>query len=139
MSLNTRATKLIQRFSFEMMTSQDRTHVEKMAKGMLFLCWKILPVNERRRFIAHVDFSGDHEFIEFSRRWPDIDDPVLEAAARSWGYVQKHLSGEDRQFGLSVQALLKRRGKPSEKQAAWMKRLYDDWKTSQDFDEGVVE
>lgn len=106
----------------------------------IVLLWDLLPVDLRKKFLAQVDAGYPYDFIRFERRFPDGDEDLqLESAARSWGYVMPTLDGRDRDFGRTVERLIRMRKTPSAKQQKWMLRLYQDWKRSKDLVGEVTE
>ena len=99
-----------------------------LVKGLIVRLWQVLPVSEREAFIGRIGAGYPYDFIEWNKRFPDSNDHELENVARHWGYVLPTLYGDDRLFGRSFEKLILRRKTPSEKQIAWAKRLYADWK-----------
>jgi hypothetical protein len=100
-----------------------------LVKGLIVRLWQVLPVSDREAFISRIGAGYPYDFIEWNKRFPDANDPELENVARHWGYVLPTLYGDDRQFGRSFEKLIRFHRTPSEKQAAWAKRLYSDWKS----------
>lgn len=106
-----------------------------LVKVLTLELWKVLPVEERRKFLSRVWICYPYDFIEWEKRFPDCNDAELENVARHWGYVMPTLSGDDVHFGRSFEKLIRFRKTPSEKQSAWAKRLFSDWKTHRVEDE----
>lgn len=99
-----------------------------LVKALIVNLWRVLPISEREAFIGRIGAGYPYDFIEWEKRFPDINDPALEDVARHWGYVLPTLHDADLQFGRSFEKLIRRRVAPSQKQADWAKRLYSDWK-----------
>lgn len=103
----------------------------KVRKKMLVLVWDGLPSAARDTFIACLDWDHGTAF----KAVPDLS-PALKADAETmmmvvgWRRVCDVLTAEDgvdQKFALSMLAASRRGGwAPSEKQAAYMRRLWDD-------------
>lgn len=109
-------------------TANDKGTQQNLVKKLLVTAWTVLPVEDRRKFLERVWICYPYDFTEWEKRFPDINDPELENVARHWGYVLPTLHGDDVHFGRSFEKLIRFRRTPSEKQAAWAKRLFRDWK-----------
>ena len=119
--------------------SEDRHTQRRAAKALLVTVWGLMPAHERRLFIQRTGLPPNYDFMTFEKRWPELDDPELESAARSWSYVSEGLSKNDLGFAQSVAKLLRQRRKPSDKQIQWMKQLYKNWLTFKDTTGEVIE
>lgn len=109
-------------------TTNSRSVERVLVMKMTLALWRVLPVEKRRDFLRRTECGYPYEFIEWHKRFPDIDDPELENVARNWGMIQPTLYDDDANFGRSFEKLIRFRRTPSEKQIAWAKRLYADWK-----------
>lgn len=101
---------------------------QKLVKVLLVDLWKLLPVEDRQQFKVRVEESYPYDFIDFEKRFPDLNDTYLEVVARHWGYIMPTLEGDNLGFAKSFEKLIRFRKSPSEKQAAYAKSLYAEWK-----------
>ena len=108
--------------------TDNRRTQQNIVKRLILDLWRILPVEHRRKFLGHVAVGYPHDFLEWEKRFPKSDDAQLEEVARHWCYVMTMLDGDDLAFGKSFERLIRLQITPSEKQAAWAKRLYSEWK-----------
>lgn len=125
-----------------LMGATERPVQRDQVLRVMSLCWRMLPAPVRARFLRGIDVQEPFDFIDFEPRWPELADPELERAARHWSYVIRELAGKDLDFAKSIVKLLRQSRKPTDKQAAWMKQLYRQWKSRQldgDVDTQVVE
>ena len=111
-------------------------------KRLMFVVWKMMPREDRIAFRNRLDPDG--VFMSFKPRWPDLDNPQLEDAAREWGFVMAAGSDEEpgyfgplaeREgqdawgFAKSIRKHLKFRDwTPTEKQAAWMIEIHKGYR-----------
>ena len=109
----------------------ERVLVKKMIVGL----WRLMPVEQRHKFLVRVWDYYPYDFTEWDKRFPKIDDPALENVARHWGLIQPTLYDNDARFGVSFERLIRLKISPSQKQADWAKRIYGDWKRFRSYEQ----
>lgn len=108
-------------------------------KKLFAALWSVLPISERRAFLERIAPAAPYDLITFEPKWPELKDAELEEAARHWGYVIETLEGKELDFARSFHKVIRFRTKPSDKQIAWAKRLYADYRKYADLDGNVTE
>ena len=117
-------------------TSNKHTYRNNLKRALAAI-WRALPVEDRRSFVGKI--GDDMEFLEFRKQFPGKSDSELELAARYWPYVLQTLSAKELSFGKSIATSLKQNRKLSDKQIAYMKKLYRDYKKFPEPDMSVIE
>ena len=106
----------------------DNKEVQRgQLKRLLFMTWNLLSSDARQDFLRLVDLAPPYSFITFEKRWPKRNDPVLESAAREWGYVHDTLAGKELSFWNNFGKALRMRRNVSDKEAKWAKEIYLKW------------
>lgn len=116
--------------------ASDRETYRRELKRLLSGVFAALPKEDRYSFLRAADPEAEGGFLNYRKRWPELNDKVLEDAAFKWGAVAIWIrqGGDDfeRGFVTTVEKVLQRHQKPSEKQIPIMKRMYLDWKAAQE-------
>lgn len=123
-----------------LVSTPEKPAQQHQAMRLLGMVWNMLPGPQRARFLSAATIDG---FVTFEPIWPELD-RELNMAARYWPYVVRSLgedpdSEKDRAFAGTITKLIRMRRKPSEKQAAWMRQLYRDYRRWSDTDGEVTD